>query len=184
MARYRRTRRYRRKSGRWSSNITTISKESITAAQGSWYSTLTLATNPVQVNTGVSQTFTAKNFEISFTLEGILGTSVWSADAITAYIMYVPQGMTVTDAYETQHPEYILNYKYYGSPTSIAPASWTGSPEEYHIQRIQPMKIKSRLSRKLQTGDSIILLLKGVNGSNSPLNLELSGVIRWWTKAN
>ena len=183
MPRYRRTRRYRRKSGRWSSNITTITKESIAAASGSWYGTLVLATNPVQVNTGVSQTFTAKNFEISFTLEGTPSASLWSLDAISAYIMYVPQGMTVTDAYESQHPEYILNYKYYGSPTSAYVQS-VGNPENYMLQHFQPMKIKSRLSRKLQTGDSIVLLIKGSNASSSTTNLILSGIVRWWTKAN
>lgn len=184
MARYRRSRRYRRKSGKWASNITTLDKESIPAPPGIWYSSLALATNPIQTNAGVSQTFTAKNFEISFTLESTSTTGIHQLDAITAYIMYVPQGMTVTSSYMTDHPEYILNYKYYGSPTSYSPSGGSTGLEEYNIQRFQPMKIKSRLGRKLQTGDSIKLLITGVNGSSSDMNLYISGVIRWWTKAN
>lgn len=184
MARYRRSRRYRRKSGRWASNITTIDKESILAPVGAWNSSLTLATNPIQSSTGVSQTFTAKNFEISFTLESSSTTGVYALDSIAVYIMYVPQGMNITSSYMSDHPEYILNYKFYGSPTSYTPIPGTQGVAEYNVQRFQPMKIKSRLSRKLQTGDSIILFMTGVNGSDSALDLFISGVVRWWTKAN
>lgn len=186
----RRSRRYRRKSGRWAPNIVKISNQ-YTVGSGEWFATETLAENPVQANTGVSQTFTAKNFEITFTLEvpELLNSyNEFSNDieAVTAFIMFVPQGMQVTSSYYAEHPEYILNYKYLGSPGGRDVAAVAaGNLPAYGNQQYQPYKIRSRLSRKLQTGDRIILYLQGSN-ENDSLNriVSISGIIRWWSKAN
>lgn len=177
MARTRRTRRRFRRS-RWSSNIQELNNVIISADTGQWAGTTTLATNPEQNILGVSNIYTVKNFDINFTIES--GNALADAnvlEAITAYIMFVPQGMNVSENYNIDHPEYILNYKYLGSP----PGTTTGGAE---LQQFQPYKIRSRLSRKLQTGDSIILFLKGTNSSAAAVNVFLSGLIRWWTKAN
>ena len=176
MAKYRRRRRIRKT--RWSSNIAELSGEIIPAAPGTWANSTTLATNPIQNVLGVSNIYTVKNFDITFTIES--GNALADAnvlEAITAYIMYVPQGMNVGIDYNLQHPEYVLNYKYLGSP----PGTTQGGAE---VQQFQPFRLRTRLSRKLQTGDSIILLLKGSNTSSSSVNVFLSGLIRWWTKAN
>ena len=45
-----------------------------------------------------------------------------------------------------------------------------------------PLKIKTRLARRLQTGDKIILLVTGSNSSNATKTISFSGIIRWWTK--
>lgn len=89
--------------------------------------------------------------------------------------MYVPQGMNITADYNIEHPEYIMTYKYLGSPTI-----------DSNGQQYQPYKIRTRLARKLQSGDNVILFIKGTNQVNgtSPSNLRLSGLVRWWTKAN
>lgn len=181
----RRYRRYRRRSGRWSPNIVKLN-DNIQASPGEWFGESDLALNPAQVSTGVSQVFTVKNIEITFTLETSYSTSASQIESVTAYIMYVPQGMNVTSSYYAEHPEYILAYKYLGSPTTYSinntSSTTTAVPES---QNYQPYRVRSRLSRKLQTGDRIILYLQGSNEnqSQSPL-LLLSGLVRWWTKAN
>lgn len=176
MARAKRTRR-RYKRAKWSANIQEINNVTIPADSGQWAGTTTLVTNPVQSTLGVSSIYTVKNFDINFTIETRLtGSDLNDLEAITAYIMFVPQGMNVSETYNLDHPEYIMNYKYLGSP----PGSTTTS----ELQQFQPYKVRTRLSRKLNTGDSVILFLKGTNTGANQVNILLSGLIRWWTKAN
>ena len=171
---YKKFRRYYKKN-HWSPNILALADTTLQAAQGSFSATSTLCTNPAVSSTSISQPFTAKNFELNFTLEAASGAE--TLEGITAYIMFVPQGMNVNESYHTQHPEYILAYKYIGSPSVNQSTSET--------QQFQPTRIKSRLSRRLQTGDSIILYVQGYNsGSSGTQIMRLSGVIRYWTHAN
>lgn len=181
MPKYRRIRRYRRRSGKWAPSIVKVSNQ-LTASTGEWYQYEELCTNPVQVVTGVAQTFTVKNFEITFTLETSYTEDL---ESITAYIMYVPQGMSISATYFQDHPEYIMAYKYLGSPTSkYYVSAGSGSFNQFENQNFQPTRIRTRLSRKLQTGDSIILYLQGSNESSSNKTFKLDGIIRWWSKAN
>lgn len=185
----RRRYRRRRRTGRWSSNIQEVGN-TITTAPTDWSAFETIMSNPIQTNTFVSQTYTVKNIEISFNIDyeastGGMGNYI---EGITAYIMYVPQGFGQTIGgelilptdYNLQHPEYIMAYKYLGSPSN----EWNGTGNQLANQQYQPFRVKTRLSRKLQTGDSIVLFIKGVNQSTSNIPLRLSGLIRWWTKAN
>lgn len=175
MARRKYRRYYRRRSGRWAPNIVKISNTN-NADVGEFFNAEELARNPAQTSTGVSQAFTCKNFEITFTLETESPTSnILSLESITAYIMYVPQGMNVTSSYYAEHPEYIMAYKFIGSPQYDGAA--TG-------QQYQPFKIKTRLSRKLQTGDSVILFIQGSNDSQNIVPYNIDGIVRWWSKAN
>lgn len=174
MAKKRTTRRFRKRT-RWAANIQELNNTALTASPGNWSATTTLATNFSQNTLGVSQIYICKNFTVDFTIES---DNHWHLEAITAYIMFVPQSMNVTENYNLEHPEYILNYKYLGSPTG------TGTSTTAEVQQYQPFRLRSRLSRKLNTGDSVILFVKGYNQSTSTLTLNLSGLIRWWTKAN
>ena len=131
MARYRR-RRYRRKSGRWAPNIIKISNL-LAAPNGEFGLSEDLAVNPLQTNTGVSQTYTVKNFEITFTIEG--AAAAVALESMTVYVMYVPQGMNVGSDYYAQHPEYIMAYKYIGSPGVIASSQYIND-ESQHYQPI------------------------------------------------
>lgn len=179
MARRRYRRRFRRRSGRWAPNIIKISNQ-LQATSGEFASIETLAQNPTQTNTGVSQTFTVKNFEITFTLEAISQSGANALESITAYVMFVPQGMNVTSSYYAEHPEYILTYKYLGSP-NLDSAGITGVNEG---QQFQPYRIRSRLSRRLQTGDQIILFIQGSNQDSTTRAFNIDGIVRWWSKAN
>ena len=66
MAKYRRYRNYNRRNyrGKWSPNIQELLTTEISSTPGTFFATYTLATNPVQDNTTVSQTYTVKNFSI------------------------------------------------------------------------------------------------------------------------
>lgn len=185
MPKYRRIRRYRRKSGRWAPSIVKISSQN-QADPGEWFNYETLAENPIQVSSGVAQVFTVKNFEITFTIEvgsftDLAGNNL---ESITAYIMYVPQGMNITSNYFLEHPEYIMNYRYLGSPSTPGAVSSGGSTYVRENQQYQPFKMKTRLSRKLQTGDKVILFIQGSNSTTSSKNYNIDGIVRWWSKAN
>lgn len=163
--------RFRRK-GRWSANISEIQNTTLTASSRKFSATTTLTTNPVQSPTTVSQIYTAKNFEISFTLEIASGSTIAQIEGLAFYIMFVPQGMNVGEDYNLQHPEYIMAYRYYGSPLSDS-----GNQDV-------PFRLKTRMARRLNTGDSVILFITGYNEASSAEQLQLNGLIRWWTKTN
>jgi len=174
----RRYRRYRTNRAKWASNIQEIATTDYTTSSGVSADSITLVSNPIQLPTTVSQIYTVKNIECSFTFGTQSIAAASSLEDLTVYIMYVPQGMNLTADYNIQHPEYIMAYKYIGSPTLEPPT--TGS---YASQQYQPVKIKTRLSRKLNSGDQIIFFWK-LNSASSGLSYQLGGLIRWWTKAN
>lgn len=184
MAKYTRYRKYSRRSkGRWSPNIQEIGTTTVQApANNTFYYTYTLAFNPTQVNTAVSQKYTVKRIEVSYYIDQdiVQASGVENLEDITAYIMFVPQGMTITADYNIQHPEYIMAYQFLGSP--YVDFSSTSTPAG---QQFQPRKISTRLSRKLNTGDSVVLFLKGNNTSETQNSeFQFHGLVRWWTKAN
>lgn len=164
-------RRFRRK-GRWAANISEIQNTQISASPQKFSATTTLTTNPVQSNTTVSQIYTVKNFEISFTMDIGSGSTIGYIESLAFYIMFVPQGMNVGEDYNLQHPEYIMAYRYYGQPMSDSG------------NEVVPFRLKTRMARRLNTGDSIILFITGFNEYSSAQNLKLNGLIRWWTKTN
>lgn len=90
--------KYYRRKGRWSANIRNISDSQINIEVGNFYFTTTLTTNPAQSTSTVSQQYTVKNFELSFSLDlnnnatPNLGSNI---ENIIFYVMYVPQGITV-----------------------------------------------------------------------------------------
>ena len=169
--RYYRRRRYYRKRKIWSSNISKIQSTSQSAQSGNFNNYITLCENPVQSNSSISQKYTVKNIELSYQFE-VATASVESLENICVYIMYVPQGMDVTNSLVTYHPEYIMAYRYLGTPNDDG--------DNYR----NPLFIKTRLSRTLNTGDRIMLVLNGYNQSTSYVSYNMFGIVRWWSKAN
>lgn len=166
-------RKYYKRRGRWSANIYNInSSQDIPTGLGNADS-ITLAQNPAQTQQGVSQTYTVKNIELSIFIETDSSANLQYLENIQHYIMYVPQGMNITSDYPQQHPEYIMNYYYQGNPI-----------EDIDSVGFR-LKLKSRLARRLQTGDSIIYLFKLDNSNTtSAVNIKIRGLCRWFTKAN
>lgn len=183
MARRTRRKYWKRKSGRWSPNIVKISSTN-NASAGEFVNVEDLATNSSSNSNGVAQVFTVKNFEITFTIEVETYTPGQFLESMTAYVMYVPQGMSITSNYYAQHPEYIMTYKYLGSPTSPQIYSVGSTQYAQETQQYQPIRIRTRMSRKLQTGDRVVLLIQGSNQSSSSQSYRIDGIVRWWSKAN
>lgn len=179
MAKYKRYRKYsRRYHPKWSPNISQISTTSIAAAAGSFHFNYTLCTNAPYTQGTVTQANTVKNMELTFYIDSADQTSAIYIEDVTAYIVYVPEGYSNYGNLPFQHPEWILAYKFLGSPsTELSNTSVQG-------QQYQPTRIKSRLARKLQSGDSIHLLILGTNTYTSTMHFDIHGLIRWWTKAN
>lgn len=176
MAKIRRRYRNYKKNTRWSANLRNILVQNIAAPGTSTFqSNTTLCSNPPQATDMVTTVYTVKNIEFNGNII-VTGTGATTnrIEDITAYIMYVPQGMTVGPDYDQNHPEYILAMKYYGKPQYITP----------DLPFNNPIRVKTRLARKLQSGDSIILYIKGVNLNTVSYSLEYSGITRWWTKSN
>lgn len=177
MAKSKRAKRYYRTKGRWSANIKQILDDRKTLQpQSSFYLTTDLCQNPAQTDNTVSQQYTVKNVEFTFQMEVPFDKPGLSAiEAITCYIIYVPQGMQVTETYPIYHPEYIMASRFIGSP-------------DYEVTNNNfirnPIKVKTRLARRLQTGDKIIFLITGTSDSSSTTELSINGLLRWWTKAN
>lgn len=171
----RRIRRYRRRRGRWSANIQRINQSGSAEAASLFGDTVTLAQNPAQSQTTVSQQYTVKNIEVSGQLE-VQGSTSNAAliEELTYYIMYVPEGYPIGLDLPFTHPEWIMAYKYAGQ------ASHSNTTSSLN----QPPKIKTRLSRRLNTGDSIIFMYTAQNINTSSFNVKFQGLVRWWTKAN
>lgn len=167
---------YKKRKEKWSPNINEFSSEVTFGINGVTVFDTTICTNPAQNNTSVPQTFTVKNFEITFYCEGD-ATGVSEIDDLCAYVMFIPQGYQITNDINIQHPEWILNYKFIGSPYIEARTSQTFN---YTI----PHRVRSRLSRKLNTGDKVVLILKGTNKNFDERTVQFHGLMRWWTKAN
>lgn len=172
--------RYYRRKGRWSSNIKTITDNSISIpSNSSFFGSQDLCGNPIQSDNTVSQQYTVKNIELTFEIDMKNVSVAASVECLVGYIMFVPQGMTVTETYPNTHPEYIMAYKFIGSPT----IDDTINSAPVQNPRL-PVRIKTRMARRLQTGDKIILLITGSNLSTTTSVLYVNGLIRWWTKAN
>lgn len=169
MAKYvRRYRRYR-KTGRWSTNISRIATTD-PALQGPFANSITIAQNNTSTSSStISQTFTVKNVEVSGILE-----AQGNIDNIEYYIMYVPQGYAIGTNLPFEHPEWIMAYKFVGK----------NSYPNYADSAAQPVKVKTRLSRKLNTGDSLIFFYCGINNNNVSVPINMQALVRWWTKAN
>lgn len=172
--------RYYRRKGRWSANIKTITNNTINIpANSTFYGTQDLCTNPIQTDTTVSQQYTVKNIEFTFEIEMFSNNVAASVECLIGYVMYVPQGYTVTETLPGTHPEWIMAYKFIGSPTI------DDTQSNVPIQNTRlPVKIKTRMARRLQTGDKVIFLITGSNSYNGVGQLNVNGLIRWWTKAN
>ena len=173
-------RKYWKRKGRWSSNIRTIQNTAVNAPPGSFYTYSDLCNNPSQNTSTVSQKYTVKNIELTFEIDFQTVQTVGAAiEALIAYIMFVPQGYTITETLPSYHPEWIMAYRFLGSPSNEIDS--TGG---YIGPGRNPLKIKTRLARRLNTGDKIVLLITGYNSSQIATSVDFNGIVRWWTKAN
>lgn len=179
MARYtKRSRRYYKRKGIWSSRITNFEGQQLAGPSGNFVIYYNLAQNPAQNIDTVSQKYTVKNINLQAQLENESDVEPGSIENLQAFVMFIPQGFIPTGvpgAYADvpyQHPEWILAHRFYGSPTND---SNPGYP---------PLRLHSRLARKLDTGDRIVLIILGNNVSINSNTLTYRGIVKYVTKAN
>ena len=177
MPKYRRVRRRFRKRTKWCSNLIDIGPNSFSLSNENWnFTEVQLITNPQYNYNLTSNLFTIKNVEVAINFDtDNIGSGKW-IENLQFYIMYVPEGMTVTQDYAIKHPEYVMAMKYYGEPGVDAGSAGLAITPSY--------RIKTRLSRKLNTGDKIILFIRGANVGTQTFNVTYGGLCRFWTKAN
>lgn len=169
-------RRYRRKLGKWSPNIQRISQSGNAPNNSVFSDFVTIAQNNTSTSsTTISQIFTVKNIEVSAQLEAGTPNAI---ENLEYYIMYVPQGYLLDANLPFAHPEWIMAYKYIGTPIAETNPLPTQS-------NAQTPRVKTRLSRKLNTGDSIVFMITGRNATTQgDVSVRYNGLVRWWTKAN
>ena len=183
MARYTRyrkySRRYRRK-GIWSNRISNISGSQSAAPGAEYIIYYNLAQNPQQNNDTISNKYTVKNINLQLEISGEVGT-LNDVENLQAFICFVPQGYIPTgvpSAYRDlpyNHPEWIMAHRFIGAPQS--------DTSNYY----PPLRISSRLARKLDTGDRIVLIILGNNtaeGFETSSTIDYRGIVKYVTKAN
>lgn len=140
---------------------------------GDFYFFSVLATNPQQATNNISRPIVVKNCEFTYKIDC---TNAARVNDVQIYMMYVPEGHQITDNLPYQHPEWILAYSFQGAPDGPGP--------DYSVS--SPKKIRTRLARRLQTGDNVILLVNGFSNhtESNPITLSIKGLARYWTHAN
>ena len=171
MARHRRSRRYYRKRGVWSSRIQELNISETAAAGTNFFIQRDLVENPVQSDSNISQKFTVKNMRAELEAQ-ITTTNPAAVNFIRAYIMFVPQGVTVNASLPLNHPEWIMAYR------------WIGSATLNTTPYFPALRLGSRLARNLDTGDRITFLIIGENSDIQATGLNCNGLVRYNTKAN
>ena len=173
----RRYRRYSRRRNRWSPNILRIGPNSFNiAGQTRDFGVVTLIENQAYDPSRSNTIITVKNTELSIEFE----SQYVILESATAYILYIPEGYTASIDTPVQHPEWIMAYKFFGSPNvEIPTGADTATNTTKPIQRI-----RTKLSRRLNTGDRIILFVEAQNIGGTSQQLQFQGLCRWWTKAN
>ena len=183
MAKYTRYRKYsRRRAGKYSPNILRLGPTTFSVPPETRDIAInTLVENQEYSSSRGNNVLRVKNIELNIQFEtaGLLAS--YNIESCCGYVMYIPEGYQVTVDTPIQHPEWIMAYKYFGSPD---PELGTGTEaQSISNQRIQ--RIKSRLSRNLNTGDRIIFLAEATNvAGTTTYQVQFQGLCRWWTKAN
>jgi hypothetical protein len=155
-------------------------EKSISAASGNFNTYVDLIVNPSNAVGGNQLTGyveTIGRFSIDCTLEG-----VQSLNNVAMFIMYIPEGYQISNQGNTgnsvlnQHPEWIMAYKYLGSPTQSA--------SDQISQGCQPTRIRSRVRRNLMTGDRIMLYITGTNSASQTSTGTLWAYLKFASRIN
>lgn len=179
MARYRRYRKYSRRRHIWSSRISNIQGSQLATSGNDYIVYYNLCQNPAQSESTISQKYTVKNIHVSLNLNNSSNAAQPNINNLQFFVCYVPQGYIPTgvpSSYKDlpySHPEWIMAHRFIGQlPTPSATGTYT------------TWNIRSRLSRKLDTGDRVVLIILGTNNSGSSYTLDYKGIVKYVTKSN
>ena len=123
----------------------------------SGYLSADLVVNSAETATPTPTIIKAKHFKMSVDTYVNAGATI-AIGPIVAYIMYVPQGYTLTTNTPVDHPEWVLTWRTIDTSNSSIN---TG----YHAT----VSMSSSLSRNLNSGDSIkiVLIANNVSSTNT-----------------
>lgn len=142
----------RRRTAKWSPHLL-VQSISFETSSGDFGSYQLLAKNSTDTTVPVPSIIKVKNFRVS------IDTSVPSVanypNYLNVYLMYIPEGVTMTSDTPRNHPEWIL--------------AWKGINAISHADK-EGIVLSSRLSRNLNSGDGVYLLFSGNSSSNITLN--------------
>ena len=171
-------RRYWPRSNRvkWSSNFAEGTVRLEIPANNTTTTSASVCKNPVQSVNSVSQPFTTARVTLNIQAVAETPEAAQALGNVKVGIFYVPQGYSVSNSLFIEHPEWLMGYRFLGEPIIDIAGSST-------IMR--PFTVATRLKRRLQTGDSIVLLIAAYNQSaTTAYSIRFNYTARWWTKAN
>lgn len=103
---------------------------------------------------------------------------------LRAYVMFVPEGVTPSNAWMNQHPEYILAKGSKASSGFTYASTGGENPTVYtNAKAIVNLQYSSRLKRNLNTGDKIMLILIG-NAVTSACTYTMYGDVQFFACTN
>ena len=159
---------------KWASNIVTFT-ESMTNP----FLTHVLVTNAAQTASPTPVIVKVGNFKCQLDASYMYETSGANVLGMTAYIMYVPEGITVTTNAAAQdliakHPEWIMAWRQFnmdGIQTATA-------------AHVNSVTFSSRLKRNLNSGDSIQLFVVPHVSGTVAWSGAVTGTVQYWNCAN
>lgn len=180
MARRKRLTYRRRRRNSWSTRIFNFSGAQSVAQQQQYVIYYNLCQNPAQTNDTISQKYTVKNIDVSVELEPEGLTAQAYINNLQFFVCFIPQGYIPTgvpSAYAGvpfDHPEWIMAHRYVGSPVHPSDPGYA------------PLRVRSRLSRNLDTGDRVVLIILGTNTTtqSNSYTINYRGLVKFNTKAN
>ena len=183
MARYYR-RRYTRTVVRapkkkWCSNMISVSLHGTTSLVGEDYviaigtdiaenKTETTSPTPIVVKTG--------NFKVQL---DVFCTSVTRKSDMIVYLVYQPEGVAPVGAnavkeYMLKHPEWIIAWKKVDLDVDVGDVTSNSTR----------ITMSSRLKRNLNSGDKIGLYLFSTKGNTLGSEVDMNGMVQFWSCAN
>lgn len=174
--RYRSRRTYvaRRK---WSPTLIQTQQQTAAIPDTNGYSTVTLCANASNqgTNVPVSTIIKVKNFKVVLDIVSLSSNASSSTIRNNFYaIMFVPQGFTVTANIPQEHPEWIMVWR----TVDVGRPATDGAPTSPNIQ------MSSRLTRNLNSGDSIVLFHSYYNSSSASANISTTAIVSFVTCNN
>lgn len=168
MTRRNNNRRRNRGNGGFISVLKEINKDITLPANATTGGSVDLLTVPIDSQASM----TVRNFTTDLIIETQSTATNAGYEKAQYYVMFLPEGHTVTANLPFQHPEWILSYAYQGTPKADTESLG------FNIRK------RSRKTRKLRPGDSIFLFTLGENNTSSATTINVSGLIKYFSKMN
>lgn len=150
---------------KWASNIVQGTVTSSNYQTVVINSTQTSAPTPTIVKCG--------NFRVQGDVRvAYTGSTPGRVASVNFFLMFVPEGVTVTDSLIGNHPEWIMGW------TAI---EWSGVTSESASTWGNKFSVTTRLKRNLNSGDRVVCILQSLDAS---VTASAVYTIQYWTCAN